>query len=68
MILLSLLFPVSGFLMLRFPRETYDLTEGEYTVYIPVVEVLSTDTETPMTIDITLESTDFFAYGNVKVR
>ena len=54
--------------MLRFPEEIYDLTEGEYAVYIPVVEVLSTDTETPMTIDITLESTDFFAYGNVKVR
>lgn len=68
MILLSLLFPVSGFLMLRFPEEIYDLTECEYAVYIPVVEVLSTDTETPMTIDITLESTDFFAYGNVKVR
>ena len=37
-------------------------------VYIPVAEVLSTDTETPMTIDITLESETSFAYGSVKVR
>lgn len=51
-----------------FPMTLSPLTEGEYAVYIPVAEVLSTDTETPMTIDITLESMDSFAYGNVKVR
>lgn len=44
------------------------LTEKEYAVYIPVAEVLATDTETPMTINITLESEDSFAYGSVKVR
>lgn len=44
------------------------LTEKEYIVYIPVAEVLATDTETPMIINITLESDDSFAYGSVKVR
>ncbi len=48
--------------------ELSPLTEGEYAVYIPVAEVLATDTETPMTIDITLESETSFAYGSVKVR
>lgn len=44
------------------------LTESEFFVYIPVAEVLATDTETPMAIDITLESDDSFAYGSVKIR
>ena len=48
--------------------ELSPLAEGEYAVYIPVDEALSTDTETPMTIDLTLASGTSFAYANVKVR
>lgn len=46
------------------------LTEKEYIVYLPVAEVLATDTETPMSINITLESEEPFSYtyGSVKVR
>lgn len=48
--------------------ELSPLTEGKYAVYIPVAEVMSTDTESPMTIDLNLESGTSFAYANVKVR
>lgn len=46
------------------------LTEKEYIVYLPVAEVLATDTKTPMSINITLESEEplAFAYASVKVR
>jgi len=44
------------------------LSEKTYSVDIPVAEVLSTDTESSLSIDITLVSDDSFAYGNVKIR
>lgn len=42
--------------------------EGEYAVYIPVAEALSTDTGTPMTIDLTLATETSFTYGSVRIR
>lgn len=46
------------------------LTEKEYIVYMPVAEALAIDTETPVSIDITVESEEqlAYAYGRVKVR